>query len=71
MSAGKESILQAVGDVLSNNGIQEEKRGVMVLLPPASSWLLPETALCSGYPPHTWLSGLNLSCVLELLCSPH
>ncbi|XP_040530218.1 uncharacterized protein LOC121111114 isoform X2 [Gallus gallus] len=32
MSAGKESILQAVGDVLSNNGIQEEKRGEILQL---------------------------------------
>lgn len=70
-SARKDLILDAVFHSLEENGIDGLKREVVVLLPPVSSQPLPETALCSGCPPHTWLSGLSLSCVLELLCSPH
>ena len=70
-SARKDLILDAVFHSLEENGIDGMKREVVVLLPRVSSQPLPETALCSGCLPHTWLSGLSLSCVLELLCSPH
>ena len=70
-SARKDLILDAVFHSLKDNGIDGLKREAVVLLPRVSSQPLPETALCSGCLPHTWLSGLSLSCVLELLCSPH